>query len=228
MLDTIRHVSTPEGVSLELRTAGIYVRSAAYLVDVLIGLVATSLVMLLLALLGGLGIGVGLVFTFLINWFYPVYFEVLRDGATPGKRMYNICVVSSNGTPVTWDASILRNLLRFADLLPAAYLSGLITMLCDKNSRRLGDLAADTLVIYRDGPERTPKIDQQDPVIPSVSLQQHEQRAIIEFAERRESQNWSPMRQQELANILEVLTRESGNAGIAKLSGIATHLVRGR
>ena len=228
MIDTIRPVSTPEGVALELRTAGFYVRGAACLVDVVISSVATALAMILLAVLGNIGIGMGMITAFLINWFYPVYFEVRHQGATPGKRMYNLRVVNSNGTPVTWGASLLRNLLRFADILPAAYMSGLVMMMCDRSFRRLGDLAADTMVVYTDGPERMPEIDEQDPVIPSVSLHQHEQRAIIEFAERLRSQSWSRKRQQELADILEALTRESGDAGIAKLTGIATHLVKGR
>lgn len=228
MIDSIRHVSTPEGVELELRAAGVYARGAALLVDVLIGLVATSLVLVVCGILGSFGLGIGMIVAFLINWFYPVYFEVLHQGATPGKRMYGICVVNGNGTPVAWDASLLRNLLRFADLLPTAYFFGIVMMMCDRSSRRLGDLAADTLVVYRDGVERMPKVEDVDPVMPSVPLHQHEQRAILEFAERRRSQKWTPKRQQELANILEPLTGECDEAGVTSLAGIATYLVKGR
>ena len=228
MIDTIRQVNTPEGVALELRVAGFHVRGAAYLVDFTISTAVISVVTLLLAVLGAFGVGMALIIGFLINWFYPVYFEVRRQGATPGKRMYNLCVVNSNGTPVTWGASLLRNLLRFADLLPAAYLSGIVVMMCDQGSRRLGDLAADTLVVYRDELDRIPELDEVAPVIPPVSLQQHEQRAVIEFAERVQGEAWSEKRTQELADILEDLTRESGSAGAARLRGIATHLVKGR
>lgn len=226
MIDSIRHVSTPEGVELELRSAGVYVRGAACMIDFSIYILVWLLTMLVLAIFGAFGIGVALILVFIMNWFYPVYFEVMHNGATPGKRIFGICVVMNNGTPVTWDASVLRNLLRFADLLPTAYLCGIVFMVCDRSSRRLGDLAAGTLVVYRDDVDRLPEIEEVDPVMPSVSLHQHEQRAIIEFAERRE--RWAPKRQQELANILEPLTQERDEVGAERLSGIATHLLGGR
>ncbi len=226
MIDSIRHISTPEGVELELRVAGVYVRGAAYLVDFIIWLVLWIVISMALAIFGAFGVGVSLVVMFVVGWFYPVYFEVMRDGATPGKKMFGICVVNSNGTPVGWGASITRSLLRCADLLPIAFLLGIVVMTCDRSSRRIGDLAAGTLVVYRQRKERTVELPEVDPVLPPVSLHQHEQRAILEFAERCD--DWAPKRQQELANILEPLTGERDKVGVQQLAGIATHLVGGR
>jgi hypothetical protein len=99
-------------------------------------------------------------------------------------------------------------------------------MVCTQNFARLGDLAARTVVIYKEEVERLPKFAGVDPLMPAVSLHQHEQRAILEFAERRE--DWVPKRQQELANLLEPLTGERDQPGVDKLVGIATYLVEGR
>ena len=65
-----------------------------------------------------------------------------------------------------------------------------------------------------------------DPVLPALALHQHEQRAIIEFAERRH--DWAEKRQHELANLLEPLTGERDAAGVQRLAGVATYLVGGR
>ena len=78
---------------------------------------------------------------------YPIWFEVKRDGATPGKRVMGIRVVQRNGAPVGWGPSVLRNLLRTADFLPVGYGFGLLSILFSGSFRRLGDLAAGTVVI---------------------------------------------------------------------------------
>ncbi|MCB9889457.1 MAG: RDD family protein [Planctomycetes bacterium] len=224
MIDTLHHVSTPEGVELDLRTAGVYVRAEACLIDVLI---RYSLLFVLAALLGRTlgeaGIGLVLLLVFFSEWLYPVVFEVLAGGATPGKRVLGIVVVNFDGTPVGWGASLLRNLLRFVDFFPVAYLIGLIAMVANRDARRLGDLAAGTLVVYRDPHERAPRLPKAEPVLPRVALHQHEQRAVIEFAERLD--DLARKRQEELAGLLEPLTGEGGRAGVARIVGIATHLV---
>ncbi len=77
--------------------------------------------MLGLAFLGKLGAGLGLLLTFIMTWWYMVLFEVLNQGRSPGKQMMGLRVVHDDGTPVGWAASLLRNLLRFADILPFGY-----------------------------------------------------------------------------------------------------------
>ena len=86
--------------------------------------------------------------TFLLSWFYPVFFEVWWNGQTPGKRATDLKVVCDDGTPVSFSKSIVRNFLRAADMLPTGYAVGLICCLIDPSFRRLGDLAAGTLVVY--------------------------------------------------------------------------------
>lgn len=97
-------------------------------------------------LLIALYIGVQLV----VEIFYFVFFEVLWRGASPGKRALGLAVVGENGLPVSFTESLVRNLLRAVDNLPISYLTGLVTMLVSEQTRRLGDIAAGTIVIRFD------------------------------------------------------------------------------
>jgi hypothetical protein len=89
---------------------------------------------------------------FLFYWGYYIFFEMLWNGQTPGKRWTGLRVIRTDGTPITLSESLIRNLTRIVDFLPAAYGVGIITMFIDKRSRRLGDLAAGTLVIHDRAP----------------------------------------------------------------------------
>src|SRR3546814_2568230 len=80
---------------------------------------------------------------------YPVVFEAMFNGQTPGKRAMELRVVSADGAPVGWLASIVRNLLRAVDALPVGYGFGLVASLADPHGRRLGDMVASTLEIGR-------------------------------------------------------------------------------
>src|SRR5260221_3675834 len=94
---------------------------------------------------------IGLV-AFIFYWGYYIFFEMLWNGQTPGKRWTGLRVIRADGTPITLSESLIRNLARIVDLLPFAYGVGIITMFIDKQSRRLGDLAAGTLVIHERAP----------------------------------------------------------------------------
>ena len=90
LLDTRLGVETPEGVVLELRPAGLTARFGAFSIDLAVRAVVYSLLAITLGMLGRFGTGVSLVLVFLVEWFYPVFFEVWNRGATPGKRALNI------------------------------------------------------------------------------------------------------------------------------------------
>ena len=141
MFDTIRKFEVPEGVDLELRIAGPIVRILAWLIDLLIRGAAYLVLMFILSLFGAIGWGIMLIVTFFFEWLYPVVFE-LYQGATPGKKTLNLYVCHDDGTPVNWQSSMLRNLLRVVDWLPLFYALGLITMCVNKEFKRLGDIAA--------------------------------------------------------------------------------------
>lgn len=223
-IDTLHRVETPEGVDLALRPAGPVPRAAAYVLDLLIRL-AAYLALTPLTAASDLGTGLLLLLLFAIEWLYPVVFEITR-GATPGKRALGLRVVHEDGTPVGASASLLRNLLRTVDFLPLFYAAGLLCLLIDRRFRRLGDLAAGTLVIYADPPPRRRAIPRRPARTPAQPLDMATRRAILDFAER--SNRLSPGRAAELAALIANDPGLEGDAALEHVLGIANWAAHGR
>lgn len=225
-IDSIYPVETPDGVDLTIHPAGPVPRGAAWLIDLMVRTGLMFMLMFSLAFLEVIGVAMIVLAWFLINWWYPVLFEVLGNGATPGKRAFDIRVINDDGTPVDWGASIVRNLLRQVDFLPLMYATGLISMLCNRRFQRLGDLAAGTVVVH--GSNRRGKLPRlpDGPVNhPPILLRPVEQQALLSFAERKRSLN--PDRAEELANLLEPVTGHTGTDGVEELMSWA-RWVRGQ
>jgi uncharacterized RDD family membrane protein YckC len=224
MIDTARSIETPEGVELTLRVAGPVVRAMAWSIDTVIKTLIYLVLSFTLPRLADFGIGLLLISFFVVNWFYPVFFEIYRQGATPGKRRMKIKVLHELGTPVNASESMIRNLLRTIDFLPLFYGFGFITMLLNQDFKRIGDLAAGTVVVYEDEQHQTiPLPDESPRPLPCV-LTLEEQRVLIHFAER--AQTLTPERLEELANIVTPLTQKTGTEGIRTLYQIAHGLIR--
>jgi uncharacterized RDD family membrane protein YckC len=200
LLDTRQSLETPEGALLPLTPAGFGVRVLAQLLDILIRYGIVTVIFIVLSLLGRMGTGIALILAFLLEWFYPVYFEVSRQGRTPGKKWMGIRVVNDDGTPITFGPSLLRNLLRFVDFLPMLYLTGIVASLCNRQFKRLGDLAAGSMVIYEAPPAHEPSFEIRGQLPVPTDFSTDEQRALLAFAER--SKYLSAERQSELASIL--------------------------
>ena len=183
-LDTLRRVETPEGIALTLRTAGAVARTLAFLIDLLIRLVLFIVCMMVLGRIEGMGVGLLLVVAFLLEWFYPVAFELSRAAATPGKRAMNLRVVMDDGMPVTLAASLLRNLLRVVDFLPMLYLTGVLSMLWRADFKRLGDVVAGTLVVHDKDVALHGNPPPAEPVAPARPLTPAQQTAIVDWALR--------------------------------------------
>lgn len=164
LVDTRVTVETPEGVDFQYVVAGPGKRGAAYAVDFLLraGLVAlTTLLGFLLGVSlnipGGTAAALFLIAWFATTWLYGALFESLMRGQTPGKRMMNLRVVRSNGTPVGWFEAFGRNLLMGADgwvligLNPALGFRlntvALVSMCATPRLQRLGDILFDTMVV---------------------------------------------------------------------------------
>lgn len=159
-------IDTPEGVALRFPVAGLGSRCIAVAVDHLIqagayGLILWGVYLLSLAAGGSSArhaaqldtagkwflAGMGLVL-FCIWWGYFALFEALWRGQTPGKRLMKIRVIKDAGRQITLFEAAARNVLRVLDLFPTLYLTGVITMVCNRRNKRLGDLAAGTLVVH--------------------------------------------------------------------------------
>ncbi len=223
MLDTARRIATPEGIELTLRLAGPIPRALAWGIDLLIRGVILGVIAYTAAALKQSGMAIILLSAFLIEWLYPAWFEATR-GATPGKRAIGLIVLNDDGTPVRWPAAMTRNLLRAADFLPTMYLAGFVAMVMNRDFKRLGDLAANTLVVYREQKLIPLAIPEAEPRAPGYSLSITEQRAILDFAAR--STGLTPERAEELAQIPQTLIKGAppGEA-TARLIGIANYLV---
>lgn len=163
-------ISTPEQVAFHYEVAGIGSRFVAALWDhIIIGLAQALVIISMLFLLAAVGISTALggsedtgpayfvlallvIVYFLIFWGYFVLFEIVWNGQTPGKRAGRLRVIRSDGQPVGAGEVMVRNLVRLVDILPGLYGIGLVVMFIDPQARRLGDMAASTIVV-REGEE---------------------------------------------------------------------------
>jgi uncharacterized RDD family membrane protein YckC len=200
-IDTTVTLETPEGIGIAVRPAGLFARGLAFLVDELIRWAIIAVGLIAAAFLGRFGLGLALIVMFLTYWLYGVAFEVLNNGMTPGKKMRSLQVVHDDGTPIRLPASMLRNLILYVDLLPAAYAAGIVSILLTRNFQRLGDLAASTLVIYRPQQESTVPIAGFPGVrSPPFPLTPGEQAVLVDYLER--AQTLTEERSAELAVLL--------------------------
>jgi len=201
MLDTQIHVQTPEGIELALTPAGLLPRSLAWIIDttikVIIGLVTYSI---FVSIMGALGDGLFGLVAFILLWLYNVLFEVFYFGQTPGKKLMDIRVIRSNGSPVKLTASVLRNLIRVVDALPFLYLVGILSSLFSSSFCRLGDIVADTVVAYSEPVSRVSSARFEKSQRLTLALKAIDHQAIMLYAERLDS--LTPERAEELASQL--------------------------
>ncbi len=210
VLDTSVRIETPEHVDFAYNLAGPWQRMFAYLLDLIIRFCFMFALFVFVAAavaltrsvedLAQAHIALLLLGWFALEWFYHVLFEWLWDGRTPGKRAFHLRVVKTGGFPIGMGDALLRNLLRGADLLPAAtmngffpsYLTGMLVSASDPMFRRLGDMVADTMVIVeprmwlRRGSSLKPPATQEElaelPPRPRLTV---EERKVIEALVQR-------------------------------------------
>jgi uncharacterized RDD family membrane protein YckC len=158
-------IETPEQIALEFPLASAGSRFLALAIDTLLQL-AGFLVLGMFALgVSGIrntiqsgaftwALAVLIILAFLLYYGYYAAFEALWSGQTPGKRAIRLRVITTSGRPITPYDSILRNLLRIVDQLPGIYTVGLLSVFFTERNQRLGDLAADTVVVHEQPIER--------------------------------------------------------------------------
>lgn len=224
-LDTVRHIATAEGCEITLRVAGPVIRGGAWVIDLAIRIAAWIGIATVAAYLGAFGEGMFLVSIFLLEWFYPILFEVFWQGKTPGKNVFGLAVVNDDGTPVGWHASFIRNTLRVVDFFPLMYATGFVSLLLNRDGKRLGDLVAGTVVTYIEREKRpivAPDAEGAEP--PPFPLTVDEQRALIEF--RYRARMLTRERAGELAYAAEPLaTGLTPDRARARLMRIANYLL---
>jgi uncharacterized RDD family membrane protein YckC len=227
-------IRTPECVRFQYLLAGLGSRATAFLVDTAIRVLFILCIFLgaflvsewlpamipmdlfhklsktWIIALGALAYGV-------VDLGYFLFFEAAWSGQTPGKRQQGLRVVKSNGQPIGWLESSIRNILRAVDILLGFYPVGLVVMFLSNSNRRLGDYAADTVVIV----ERRRKVPRSRtrlrssanlryPEIQShaTQLKVQQYQVLRSFLERREAMDETHRR--ELARVLVRQLTEHG------------------
>ena len=156
----LHYIISTEKVPLVYRVAGFGSRFFAWLIDMsvigglffIIGVFAVFWDQVRV----GLGSALFMVITFVVQWGYFLLFEWLWHGQTPGKRLVGIRVIDMDGAGISLGQAAVRNVLRVVDglplmipdVVPVMYGVGFLVAACNPEQRRLGDLAAGTLVVY--------------------------------------------------------------------------------
>jgi len=153
-------IKTPEGIIFSILLAGPVTRFLAWTVDLAVIFVASSVVGAMLGIFGIVSIdfahALSILSYFLISIGYGILAEWYWRGQTIGKRLLRLRVMDVHGLRLQFSQIMIRNLMRFVDSLPAFYALGGVSCLLSRHAQRLGDFAANTIVV------RTPQIAHPD------------------------------------------------------------------
>lgn len=200
----IYHVKTPENVTLEFELAGVGSRGIAVIIDTLV----QNLIFLFIVLISYLAFGDGyfdllhendntlyvviaILLIFIVQFGYFLLFEAFTKGSTIGKKIVGLKVIMANGEPVSFTGVLVRNLLRIGDFLPGFYGVGIFSTVLNERYMRVGDLAANTVVIKVKNRKtdfsgiRNPNAEQRN-----IFISPKEEALLIEYNKRlRDAEN---------------------------------------
>ncbi len=153
-----------------------------------------------------------------IEWGYFLFFELTTGGRSPGKALLGLRVLRDGGEPIDLRASLLRNLLRLVDALPANYLVGLTAMVLSSEGKRLGDLAAGTVVVRLDRPPAARRLEgEPGPAVRfrfergQIARLGRQERTLLRQTLRRLGDLEPPAAADALARAADVLARRIGH-----------------
>lgn len=218
-IDCVVRVVTPENIEFEYMLAGPFQRLPAFLVDfALRTTIFAALVMLTLfigvPIIGSMGfalvITVGSLAFFVLSWLYGTIMEAQFNGRTVGKVVFGLRTISSDGRPINASQAALRNLLRLCDFMPPLSLTllvpsappvdllptcfiGLAAMTLTTRMQRVGDLAANTMVVWEGRRGHNVNLQPEDPrayalaelIPPTIQFNRTLARAVALYMERR-------------------------------------------
>jgi len=154
------NIRTPEGIVFSQVLAGPIARFMACFIDQLCIQVVLTLLGLVISLLALVSFNFAVAFYvigyFIVSIGYGILFEWSWRGQTVGKRLLRLRVMDVEGMRLQFNQIVVRNLLRFVDALPAFYFVGGVTCWLNSKCQRLGDIAANTVVV------RHPRIVEPD------------------------------------------------------------------
>jgi uncharacterized RDD family membrane protein YckC len=150
--DTELVVATPERVSFDYQVAGLATRGIAQIVDLLILAGVLGALYFAALAIGAAGAEaaaylVAVIGSFIVIFGYFWTCEAFWSGQTVGKKVFRLRAVGDRGEPMTFIQAGIRNVIRIIDFLPYAYGVGLVVLFINGRGKRLGDLAAGTIVV---------------------------------------------------------------------------------
>ena len=235
-MDRTIEVRTPESIAFHYELAGLGSRFLALAIDQAIQILT------LVAIFGGLilagtstvvvrrsappitdkvamsvGIAILIAVVFLVFFGYFIAFEAAWNGQTPGKKLLGLRVVRDGGYPIDFGASLIRNLIRVGELVFGYYILAAISALVSPENKRLGDLAAGTIVV-RDARLAAPSAfaEHTAPAYAATAYLNGDERALVKrFLERRDA--FDEGRRAEIAASLAARVRGRVPAELARL-----------
>ena len=237
-------IRTPENIELSYALAGPGSRAVAYLIDLFIMFFVVQMLLNLLVLVVGMlisALGVsgdmwvaglaGLTSFALYNGYF-IILEWLLNGQTPGKRILHVRVIKQGGYALRFFDTLLRNLLRVVDFLPLFYGVGLTSLLLTRDSQRLGDLVAGTLVVYQEPVEtgslvaELPAAVSSEPPLPEDQVAAIPNEVILLADEYLRSRGeLVPRPRQEIAaELVEMIRQTSGGLQPRAAQGVESFL----
>lgn len=170
-LDDVATVETPEQIELALPLAGVGSRALAFILDFAIQLIPIVVALALVLTANSISLlnkagkneapndvrpsvmaaAVFSIIVFVTNFLYFTFFDLVWRGQSPGKRALKVRVVRDGGLAIDARSSLIRNLVRTVDMLPGFYVLGMVSIFLSREHKRVGDLAAGTLVIRDEG-----------------------------------------------------------------------------
>ncbi len=207
-MDRTLEVRTPESIAFSYELAGLGSRFLAITIDLCIQVAVIVAISVGIAEIGNhlpkgghakddlatnLATAFIIVVLFLVFFGYYIAFEALWNGQTPGKRALGIRVVRDGGYPIDFGASLIRNLIRVGEFGFGFYAISMIVALLSPENKRLGDMAAGTIVVRDrrmdvaiDDLRKLPS----EPVYAATAFVSGEERALIKrFLDRRDTLN---------------------------------------
>lgn len=239
-LDATIDIVTPENISFRYRVAGPFRRLPAFLIDLMLRVGVWMALMFLLGIAdlidifdSAFGVAVILILIFIMEWLYGGLLETFWNGQTVGKRVMGIRVLSTDGQPINGLQAMMRNILRFADMMPLipfaavfdqpsalpipTFVIGLVAPLLNQRFQRLGDIVCGTMVVIEEKGLMFEAAKIDDPRVPQLaaelpagfSVSRTMARALATYVDRRHL--FTPPRRREIArHIGEPLIRRFG------------------
>ncbi len=232
-IDCVVRVVTPENIEFEYMVAGPFQRIPAYFIDYWVRTSFFVFVIILFSFLGiplgttavPLTITAGILSFFVLSWLYGSYMEARFNGRTIGKMAMKLRVISADGRPINGTQATLRNMLRLCDFMPPLTLTllipdapavniiptclvAIVAMTLTERMQRVGDLAANTMVVWEGRKGYNTNLQPEDPrayalselIPPTFLVSRTLAKAVALYMERRIF--LSPTRREEIASNL--------------------------